>query len=304
MAAEKRKLLILSVLDILKKHTDADHRLRQQQIIDCLLQNYGLHVTRKSLRAELADLQEAGYPVVFHKGWYYEHEFSRDELDLVIDSVLCSARLTDEQRAALLGKLAALGGEWYEPPTALREEKAADTELLDTLHMLQTAIREGQMVSFRCGSYDVDKKLHPVPDSATGKPKQYRVSPCSVETAGGRYYLIGCPEDSDEAVPFRVDRILAVRMLKRESRPADTMKDGGRAALPEAAGEPNRAYSGKARKQRIEIRRSAIDSVLDWFGMSTVFEKPAGDTVVAVVTADPASVEGWLKRFGDGARLL
>ena len=304
MAAEKRKLLILSVLDILKKHTDADHRLRQQQIIDRLIEDYHLHVTRKSLRAELADLQEAGYPVVFRKGWYYEHEFSRAELDLVMDSVMCSAHLSDAQRAALLGKLASLGGEWYQPPTVLQEEKHANAAFMDILRILHNAIRDGQKVSFRYGYYDVDKKLHPKLDSETGKPKQYRVSPYRVATANGRYYLIGNVDGHDDVCHFRVDRIISVHVLKRDARPAGTVENADKVDLPEYLTEHPYMYSGKAKKQRIEVKRTGINDVLDWFGMSTVFETVTDSTAVAVVTADPASVEIWMKRYGDNARLL
>ena len=76
MPAEKKKMLILAILGILRDGTDENNRIRQAEIITRLNRDYHLTATRKSVRKNLADLQEAGYPVRFRKGWFYEHPFN------------------------------------------------------------------------------------------------------------------------------------------------------------------------------------------------------------------------------------
>ena len=69
MSTAPKKLLILAILEVLRKYTNIDHRLLQSEIIAKLESDYDLTATRKSVRANLADLEDAGYPVLYDNGW-------------------------------------------------------------------------------------------------------------------------------------------------------------------------------------------------------------------------------------------
>ena len=43
-----KKLLVINILDILNKYSDAEHRLKQKDFIDILRKEYGMEVDRKS----------------------------------------------------------------------------------------------------------------------------------------------------------------------------------------------------------------------------------------------------------------
>ena len=60
---QPKKLLILDILEILKKYSDENHRLSQQDIIRILKRDYGMTADRKSVRRNLTELMDAGYPV-------------------------------------------------------------------------------------------------------------------------------------------------------------------------------------------------------------------------------------------------
>ena len=75
MPSAPKKMLILAILEILRKYTDCEHGLLQTDIIEKLERDYDLTATRKSVRANLTELQIAGYPIDYINGWYYEHEF-------------------------------------------------------------------------------------------------------------------------------------------------------------------------------------------------------------------------------------
>ena len=95
------------ILEILKKYSDENHRLSQQDIIRILKRDYGMTADRKSVRRNLTELMDAGYPVccderqrggadgseTVFSGWYMEHEFTDAELRLLIDSLLSSRTL-------------------------------------------------------------------------------------------------------------------------------------------------------------------------------------------------------------------
>ena len=60
---QPKKMLILNILEILKKHTNEHKTLTQKEIGDILQREYGMTVDRKAIKRNLADLMEAGYPV-------------------------------------------------------------------------------------------------------------------------------------------------------------------------------------------------------------------------------------------------
>ena len=53
-----KKMMILCILEILKKYTDENHRLSQKEISDLLNKEYGMQADRKSVKANLEDLME------------------------------------------------------------------------------------------------------------------------------------------------------------------------------------------------------------------------------------------------------
>ena len=50
-APPPKKMLIINILDILKKYTDENHRLSQKDIIEILNKEYCMKIDRKSVSA-------------------------------------------------------------------------------------------------------------------------------------------------------------------------------------------------------------------------------------------------------------
>ena len=98
-----KKLLVINILDILNKYSDAEHRLKQKDFIDILRKEYGMEVDRKAVRRNLSYLLECGYDIEYteqirtkkngeqetiYTDWYIERTFSTSEVRLLIDSLL------------------------------------------------------------------------------------------------------------------------------------------------------------------------------------------------------------------------
>lgn len=62
---QPKKLLIMNILDILKKYTDADHRLSQKDICDILKNEYSMSVDRKSVKRNLMNLIDFGFDIEY-----------------------------------------------------------------------------------------------------------------------------------------------------------------------------------------------------------------------------------------------
>lgn len=60
--APAKKMLIMNILDILKRYTDEEHKLSQKQIMDILWSDYDMAADRKTVARNLSNLMAAGYP--------------------------------------------------------------------------------------------------------------------------------------------------------------------------------------------------------------------------------------------------
>ena len=147
MPAQKKKMLILAILSILRDETDVNHRIRQAAIIERLTAKYQLTATRKSVRKNLADLQEAGYPVVFQKGWFYDHLFSASELDFLSECVMAS-NIPGAQREDLLTRLASTGGSYYVSGNTHLKVRPTNSQYMYTMEILHDAIAQGRQTVF------------------------------------------------------------------------------------------------------------------------------------------------------------
>ena len=116
---QPKKMLIMNILDILKRYTDEDHRLSQKEIMDILEREYGMKAERKAVKRNLLNLIDYGYNVEYSESvrinkrgeeetvytdWYLEREFSDAELRLLIDSLLFSRHLPYSQCKMLIEK--------------------------------------------------------------------------------------------------------------------------------------------------------------------------------------------------------
>ena len=60
---QPKKNNIMDILDILKKYSDENHTLRQKDIEDKLKSEYDMPVERKTVKRNLDDLIDFGFPI-------------------------------------------------------------------------------------------------------------------------------------------------------------------------------------------------------------------------------------------------
>ena len=60
-----KKMLIINILDILRRYSDKNHRLSQKEILDKLKSEYQMTVDRKSIRRNIVNLIESGNDIEF-----------------------------------------------------------------------------------------------------------------------------------------------------------------------------------------------------------------------------------------------
>ena len=191
---QPKKLMIINILDILKKYSDEDHRLTQKDIIELLKRDYNMTVDRKSVKSNLMNLIEAGYHINYSEitrsgkdgeentvltDWYLTHDFTDSELRLLIDGLLFSEHIPYRQRMQLIKKLEGLSSVYFRSKVKhiynVSDSSISNAQLFYTIDILDEAIEKKKQVEFEYCSYDVDKKLHQRKGS-DGKIRKYVVA--------------------------------------------------------------------------------------------------------------------------------
>lgn len=292
------------LLELLKTESDINHRFQQTTLAEILSNKYQMPIDRRSVKKALDEMRKVGYPVVYNKGWYYNHEFTDAELNFLCYSIRCNDALPPDQQEQLLSKLSNLSSRWYTPPNNANNLKTSNVHFLDTLSVISSAIDEGLQLEFIYGNYDTDFQLHPRLNRA-GNIKQYVINPYEIATVNGRYYLIANINKYNSLSHYRIDRIIDIKIRRKKSKPLSFV-EGHEILLdlPKYISQHSYMYSGEPHEYHIRTKRSGINDVLDWFGTDVSFDKIKENEVDVKVKSDSSSMEFWLKRYSDQAYLI
>lgn len=299
-ARDNKKMLNMLILEILKKYTDADHRLTQQEIIDLLKLNYGTECDRRSIRNNIRSLKDMGYEIATERGCYLaEREFDDAELRMLIDSVLFSKNLSGAQAKRLIKKLTGFGNRYFHAKVAhvcnLPELFHSDNkQVMLALDALNDAIEEKKKVSFIYNRYGTDFKLHPRRD------EPYIVNPYQLVASNGRYYLIGNYDKYNDLSHYRIDRITSVAIL---SEPAKTKKEVRELSLgwslPKYMAEHIYMYSGDSVTVKFIADTDLIDELIDWFGRDIRIKEESESKMMVTLKCNEFAMKYWALQYGE-----
>lgn len=321
--APAKKMLMMNILDILKRYTDAEHTLSQKQIIDYLWSDYNMAADRKTVARNLSNLMEA-YESVQYKGevartyinkkgeketsyilsdFYLERDFTDAELRLLIDSLLFSKHIPYSQCKELVEKLEGLSNRYFKSRvrfiSTMEETKPKNPQLFYTIEIIDEAIAAGKQVAFTYNEYGTDKKLHPKRD------REYIVNPYQMAATNGRYYLIGNYDKYDNLANYRMDRITNIRLLDTPVKPVrevEGMKNG--LYLPKHMAEHLYMFSGESIPVTFRMKKIILNDVIDWFGTDIAFSDETDDEVTARVTVNWSAMRHWALQYCRHVRVL
>jgi len=314
---QRKKMLTLNILEILKKHTDSEHTLSQAQILELLRREYEMTVERKAVKRALADLYDGDYGVecseteritksgeaeVVQSDWYISHDFSDAELRLIIDSLLFSKHIPKNHCKALINKLCTLSNKYFTKRTAhitnLPEDMPQCPELFLTVEVLDEAISKKSKVTFEYCDRGTDKKLHPRL-THDGAPRIYTVNPYQMAATNGRYYLIANIDKFDGIIHFRIDRIRGIKITDTPAKPVRDVKgmeDG--LSLNRHMAENIYMFGGKSGTVTMRAKKYIVGDIIDWFGTDVRFSDESDDEVTATVYVSFEAMKYWALQYG------
>ena len=320
---QPKKLLIMNILDILRRYSDADHRLSQKDILDILRTEYDMDADRKAIKRNLMNLIDFGYRLEYSESvrrnkdgeeetiytdWYLEREFSDAELRLLIDGLLFSKHIPYSQCKGLIEKIEGLSNRYFKSKVRhvcnLPVDQPQNTELFYTIEVLDEAIEHNRQVVFHYGDYGTDRKLH-LRLGRDEKPKKYLVNPYQMVATNGRYYLIGNAEKYDNVSHYRLDRIRDIQIMDTPAKPqrkVEGLEYG--LNLPKHMAEHVYMFAGESQRITLRTKPGMAGELIDWFGSGVRFTDETEESVVAHVTANLQAMRFWALQYAPYVTVL
>lgn len=209
----------IRLLEILQNASDNEHTLSQKEILEAMVK-VDARCTEKTIRTDLHNLMKAlnsdrddngtyrirydGIEEGRHRisGVSYVHEFSNDELELIISLLRSSSDLSTKQVNHLEERIRILGSSFYTYHTAaiIPQHSTIEKEYLkQNMRLIDDAITKNKRISFLFNAYDKEGHLRPV------RSKRYLVNPYYVVIYGMKYYLLCTVAEYKNVQIYRLD---------------------------------------------------------------------------------------------------
>lgn len=233
-------------------------------------------------------------------------DLSDVELRILIDSVLSSKYIPQEDARTLIEKLAALGNHYFKG--RLRHVHSLplwphhrNQAFFENLERIEAAIEDRKQLRFVLNSVGVNGELMPRSD------RPYVVHPFAMICTNGQYYLVGSYGDYENLTHYRIDRMTGVTVLDESARPIDSLpgyQDGKGFDAALYAQEHHFMFGGKPVAVVLRMSRSCAGDVLDAFGSRAVMRALDDNRMEVRVTAALEGMRFFALQFGNHCEVV
>ncbi len=320
---QPKKLVIIYILDILKKHTDSEHTLTQKQIIDLLQKDYNMKVDRKSVKRNLLNLKDFGYEIyndeVTRKNkngeeetiltnWYLRRKFDDAELRMMIDGILFSGNIDKNNKKRLIEKIENLSNKYFSSKIKhaknIKNYSSGNAQIFLTIEILDEAINNNKQVKFLYNEIGIDKKKHTKKDE-DGTNKEYIINPYQLAVIHGEYYLICNTDKYNDISNYRVDRIQNISILDTPRKAIETL-EGGKSDLDlnTYVAEHIYMFPGESAMVRFRAKRYLLNELYDWFGDRMALSDISEYELTVSVRVNLTAMKNWAVQYAVHTKIL
>ncbi len=254
------------VKEILFDHTDENHFITVNEILELLESVYGITSTRKTLYEDIDLLLSVGLDIECIKGRMNKyHLLSRDfdiaEIRLLIDSVESLRSLPLCKSRELVKKLSRLGGPsadfLIQTGNAELYPRAENNQIYYIIDSICNAIAARKQIAFKYYEYltSSNKVLK-------NNGKEYHVSPYRLVCSNEYYYLLAYSEKHEKITAFRVDRICGIPTQLND----DSVPEPDTLYVDKYIKDSVHMKSGDTEELTLDFDSSVIDAMIDRFG--------------------------------------
>ncbi len=250
------------IMKYLKRHSNKDKKLTQNdlrnsvELADVLgtknTFNSTIKLLNEGLNTDFNDsyyLDEADWRLVVEglrldnekdtgrlRGIYYNHPFSHDEMDLILEGIWSLRTISTDEAQRLTKKLEnELTEKFYSEKNKLRytdlvkmQEKYIGIESLkDNLKLIQEAIKERKQLEFTFNSWHAEENPKQIRFGPT-ETNPHTISPYYIVVNNEKYYLLASKEPYEtgsEMMIWRIDLMSHITILEDAITPKNKVKN-------------------------------------------------------------------------------
>ena len=263
----RQKLELLSLYNLLSRHTDEEHLLPTSQIVEMLKEN-GVTISNRVLVENIAILNEFGYEIhSFKKKSYYyyvvDRVFDISELTILIDAVQAASFIPDDKTEHFVAKIADLAG--IHRAELLKKNvvcfdtvKHSNKYIFYSIDTLVTAIEQKKKTSFLYYEFDINKnKVY------RKNGERYIVNPLALIYTNDKYYLVCYSDKHKDLTHYRIDRMEKVEIEESGITPVKAYENFN---MYTHKRQVFSMFRGELKEVTLTVDNSCLDAILDRFG--------------------------------------
>lgn len=313
----------LKLLEIIKTGTDKKHKLTQEELLKLMKKMDG-SCTLKTIRTDLRNLMEAINPIIDPEeyashpeeyrilydgieegrkrisGVSYQHEFSNDELDLIIELVKGNNGISKDHAEKLGQKLKALGSMYYtyssDSIKTIPEHTNVDiTFLRQNLWAINIAILQKKQITFTFNGYGQDGKLHPF------RERSYQVNPYYVVSYEHKYYLLATHGKYTDVHIYRLDLMTDIQLTETPREPIQDIPELEHSNAKEYMKRHINMYYDEPRTITLRVKNNlqGYTAIHDQFGDAYTFKRKVDEEQdeIEVIASGDAVIEFAIRKM-------
>lgn len=242
---------------------------------------------------------------------YYNHPFTYEELDNIVDSINQNRTLTAVETETLINKLKAeLASDYYAGRINVKLEKFIDASMVNrdkarsNIRKIDRAIKENKKISIDFYGYNIHKILECV------NYEKYVLNPYYIFANGNHFYLIAASDWKQNMSFWRVDLMNDIEILEENRIDIRNIPD-----IPDMW-DPNLQYRhinmsyDKPQRARIKVKmynngkKQSVTFLVDTFGTNFEVKQLEGEYATIEVVCSPFGLKNWALQFADRVEVL
>lgn len=311
MAGQKdSKLKLLYLQQIFWYKTDEDHPMNAARLVE-ELKLYDINAERKSIYADIENLQSYGLDIVYSKspknGYFLaSRHFELAEIKMLADAVTAAHFISEKKSGNLIKKFytqisEAQAAELSSQINIINSLKCKNEELYYSVDMLNTAIVHGCKAEFTYTKRVLTGRM-----TYKAESKVLTVSPYALIWINDRYYLVANNAKYDNLMHVRLDRISKVKLLPEDARPLSEVSEYREAFdAADYTAKVFNMFTGATQKITLRCDNDLLESMLDRFGEDIPLKNDG--TAHFQLKTKAAVSDGlvcWLLQFGEKIQVL
>lgn len=289
----------IGLIKILMRYTDESHQLKTNELIKKLEEEYEVSFQRGAIERRLHGLADADIYIEHgDNGWYYDsRNFDKAELRLLIDCVLSSRHISNDNTKKLIHKLCSEESDYYKKTlkyiSSVEKWDNNSENIFYKIDGISRAIEEKKVIYFKMLRRDENLNL---------VEKGYvRISPYTMLMSNQHYYVMGYNEYWKEMVFIRIDKIKEVHIDEiNEHHYIDIRSirgyENGIDYNELSVARPY-LFADKIDRVTLKVKKRLIDQVVDWYGTKLDIKTIDDDYVQIKLKTSPEAMKYWALQY-------